>query len=140
MNLSFLLETDYADILRELAIEQDRFRSALRTLNERSRLHREQLQVRMERAGISDGDTISSQDLLTKLGKNHVLMMISLTDSVIQAFDTTLESHIDVAKRFTDAMNECFPKKLKSGRKQVLGIGTGQRLRLASSDPSFPDQ
>jgi len=54
-SLSFLLETNHRQILGELFIEEERFRSAIQAINERSRIHLHICQPLLERAGVVEG-------------------------------------------------------------------------------------
>lgn len=109
-SLSFLLETEYHNLLLELLIEQERFESALQAMNERSRLHLEILQPRMAAGGIMEGVDYSFGKAVEVLGHPFVLHMQRATDQAIKLVDDAVDSNLTFAKRFHREMKALFPE------------------------------
>jgi hypothetical protein len=59
----FLLETSDRELPFRLLVEQQRFDEAVKTLNERSRLHLNVLQPKLVAAGVQEGRDYAPDDL-----------------------------------------------------------------------------
>jgi hypothetical protein len=86
-SLSFLLETDVSELLFHLMIEQERFETATRAINQRSRLHLEVVQPRLAGAGIVGGVDYSPRQISRALGHALAMRMKRATDDAIEAVD-----------------------------------------------------
>jgi len=108
-SLSFLLETDDRELLFRLLIEQQRFDSAVQTMNERSRLHLEVLQPTMAAAGIREGADYSRAAVAQAIGEELVLRLERATSDAIELVDKTAASCPAFVAEFYQAMKVRFP-------------------------------
>ncbi len=82
----FMLETNESRmIMYDLYLAQESYIEALRALNERSRLHREEVQPRLASAGVQNGSTITHGDIKRALGPHIFPSIVNTTDQVIEA-------------------------------------------------------
>ena len=96
-SLYFLLETDERNILGEVVIEEARYRGALQSINERSRIHREEVQPLIERAGIVEGGDYPLNEIENALGNRLYKTIQTSTEEMINAVDETILSLKTVA-------------------------------------------
>jgi len=118
--IAFLLETEDRNLLLEYTLEIDRFRSALAAMEERSRIHVESIQPRLEEIGFIEGNPIAQNVVDSGLGTRMVATMQRLTDDVVASIDDTLASHLAFAEKFRSAMKKTFPKET------IIGVGLPQ--------------
>jgi len=70
----FMLETvESRLVMYDLYLAQDSYVEALRALNERSRLHREEVQPRLASSGIGNGSTVTHGDIKRARLEWHLL-------------------------------------------------------------------
>ena len=67
------------EVLYDLNIAQEAYREALLILNERSRMHREELQPALEKVNLN-GQDVTNEMMMNEIGERLVLTMIGLTD------------------------------------------------------------
>lgn len=105
----FMLETTKSRmIMYDLYLAQESYVEALRALNERSRLHREEVQPRLASSGIQNGATVTNEDIQRALGPLVFPSIVNTTEQVIDilknAFGKLADSKRDfrayVVKRF----------------------------------------
>lgn len=106
-SMYFLLETEDKTLLSELVMESDRYHSAIGTYNERSRIHREDVQPLLERAGFVQGGIYSSETIKTMLGDRLYITIQQATDATIEQVDETLIS----LNIFADKLRTCLKKQ-----------------------------
>lgn len=121
-SLSFLLETDDREFVIHLLIEEQRFQTARQAINERSRLHIEEVQPRLAAGGIKEKSPFREDELTEALGEHLFLMLQRSTEEVVREVDLTLASTLDLSARFHAAMKQRFPKE--------------KIIRLDSDEPS----
>lgn len=107
--LSFLLETDDRDFPFLLMLEQSRFDTAAWAVNDRSRLHIDELQPRLREAGIREGSSWTIEELEQRLGEHLVRRLQRATDAVVEQVDLTVASTAELVQRFRDAMKARYP-------------------------------
>lgn len=110
-SLSFLLVTDDQNLIGELSVEEARYEAAIAAINERSRVHRNELQPALEAAGIQNGGIYYQADIQRALGERLFQTMIQSTDQVIFHVDATILSLKAVADKLTEALKKQFPKE-----------------------------
>ncbi|WP_154650032.1 hypothetical protein [Methylophilus methylotrophus] len=110
-SLSFLLNTDFRNLLSEIAIEGERYIAAIEAINLRSNIHLNEIQPKLENAGFKNGlsITISDADLELILGNRLLSMLKETTEQVITHVDSTIESLKLVADRLKDSMKTIYP-------------------------------
>jgi len=108
-SLYFLIETDERNILGELVTEEARYRTALNTINERSRLHREEVQPLLERAGIVEGGDYSLAQIEAALGNRRYITIQQATEQAIDHVDNTVVSLQQVANKLRASLKKAYP-------------------------------
>jgi hypothetical protein len=109
--LYFLLETDDRNLLGELATEEARYQIALDAINERSRLHREEVQPLLERAGFVEGGDASLAQFEKALGNRLYITMQQATEQAIEHVDNTVLSLNQVADKLRTSLKKEFPNE-----------------------------
>ena len=109
--LYFLLETDDRNLLGALMVEEARYQSALDAINERSRLHRQEVQPLLERAGFVQGGNYSFAQIEEALGNRVYTTIRSATDQVIDYVDSTIVSLKQVADKLTASLKKQYPNE-----------------------------
>jgi hypothetical protein len=108
-SLYFLLETDDRNLLGELVTEEARYRSALSAINERSRLHIEEVQPLLERAGIVEGGDYSLARIEEALGNRLYITMQEATEQAINHVDNAVVSLQQVADKLRASLKKVYP-------------------------------
>ena len=108
-SMYFLLETEDKTLLSELVMESERYHSAIGTYNERSRIHREEVQPILERAGFVQGGTYSSEEIKTILGDRLYITIQQATDATIEQVDNTLVTLNGVANKLHTTLKKLYP-------------------------------
>jgi hypothetical protein len=108
-NLFFLLQSDEINFIGELAVEKSRFQRALDAINERSRIHRLEVQPALEKAGVVQGGDYTFQQIESILGDrlNHTIRQA--TDQVINSVDETIISLNAAADKLSKILKAIFP-------------------------------
>jgi hypothetical protein len=109
-SLSFLLETNHRQVLGELFIEEERFRSAIQAINERWRIHLNICQPLLEGVGIIEGGEYTPEQIQAALGHCLVLQLKRAMDAVVQHVDKTVESSLAVGEKLYTVQKSLFPK------------------------------
>jgi hypothetical protein len=107
--LHFLLETDDRSLLSELVREESRYHSAMGVFNERSRLHREEVQPLLERDGFVEGGYCSPEQFEKVLGKRLCRTIQQATEATINQVDKTIISLQQFAGKFRDSLKKQYP-------------------------------
>ena len=110
-DLYFLLETEDRNLIGELMVERNRFRSALDAINERSRIHRNEVQPKLEQAGFAEGVNYSFDEIETFLGQRLYSTMKQSTSQLIIHVDQTIERLQKVSNKLTDALKSQYPNE-----------------------------
>lgn len=110
-SLSFLLETDDRELLLELMIENQRFKTAVQAINERSRLHLAAVQPRLDAAGIREGGEYSHSHYVEALGELLDSSLRRATDAAIKHVDQSIVSCQSLVARLYQAMKKRYPKR-----------------------------
>jgi hypothetical protein len=111
--LYFLLETEYRNLLSEVAIETERYRVTIDVINLRSKIHIEELQPLLEKAGFESGkEKILSSDELEQILGNRLFHTIKeSTENVIYHVDSTIKSMEELSKKIKTSMNNIYPNE-----------------------------
>lgn len=109
--LTFLLETEHREILGELMVEDERFRSAIQTLNERSKLHRETIQPILREAGVREQTDTTPAAVESMLGHLVYVQLQRATDQAITHVDLTLISTRAMAEQLRAVFLKVYPKR-----------------------------
>ena len=95
----------------ELMAEEGRYRSALDAINERSQLHRQEIQPLLEREGIVRGGNYSFARIENVLGNRLYITMQQATEQVIDHIDSTVISLEQIADKLVTSLKKQYPKK-----------------------------
>jgi hypothetical protein len=108
-DLFFLLQSDEINFIGELAVEKSRFQRALDTINERSRVHRLEVQPALEKAGVVQGGDYTFQQIETILGDrlNHTIRQATV--QVINSVDETIISLKVAGDKLSKILKDIFP-------------------------------
>lgn len=107
--LYFLLETDDRNLLGEIMVEEDRYRSAIDAINLRSQLHLHEVQPLLERAGFVAGGQYSFAQIEGMLGQRLYATISQATDDVIRHVDATVVSIKSVSDKLTASLKKQYP-------------------------------
>ncbi len=110
-SLSFLLDTEYRQCLMDLLIAEEKFQTAVRVLNERSRLHFQTVQPLLERAGIIEGGDYTKQQIEVALGERRKVELSRLTDDVIEHVDHAIISLKETSDYLHTVLKRLYPKE-----------------------------
>jgi hypothetical protein len=108
-SLYFLLETDERNILGEVVIEEQRYLSAVQSINERSRIHREDVQPVLERAGVVEGGDYSLRQIENALGERLYKTLQLVTEDMVNDVDGTILSLKTVADKLRESLKRIYP-------------------------------
>lgn len=108
-SLYFLLETKERNLLPEIIVEERRYVTAIHSINERSTLHRNEIQPLLESAGVKQGGEYSREQLKQALGERMFITINMATDQVITHVDETISSIQAVSNKFADCMKIMYP-------------------------------
>ncbi len=97
----FMLETSESrKIMYDLYLAQASYVEALHTLNERSRLHRQEVQPRLASSGIENGSAVTHGDIERALGPLVFPSIIKATEQVIDVLKSTFRKLADSKRDF----------------------------------------
>lgn len=108
-SLYFLLETKERNLLAEIIVEERRYITAIHSINERSTLHRNEIQPLLESAGVKQGGEYSLEQLEQTLGERMFITINMATDQVITHVDETIISIQAASKKLADCMKIMHP-------------------------------
>ncbi len=109
-DLTFLLGTSQPDLLNQLLLREHQFYTFVNVWNERSDLHLNKLQPKLENAGFVDGK-YEKRKFDEALGPALRSAMIRLTDDAVELNDIAIRSIEDFSKKFTNELKRLFPKE-----------------------------
>lgn len=109
-SVSYLLETDHRQILLDLLIEEERFKSAIQALNERSKLHLHEVQPLLNKAEIRVEDVLKTDaEIEHILGHKLFVQLNTATDQVVELIDETIISMQALSGELNRALKKLFP-------------------------------
>ena len=111
-DFSFMLESNESRmIMYDLYLAQESYIEALRSVNERSRMHREEVQPRLASAGIGNGSTITNGDVQRALGPLVFPSIVTTTDQVIDVLKSAFAKLTKSKKEFRAYVVKRFKTK-----------------------------
>ena len=108
-SLSFLLGSDDPNLLGELSIEKSRFQRAIDAINDRSKMHRDEVQPTLEKAGVVEGMGYTPQQIEKALGARLCVTMHQATDQVVEHVDSTIISVQEVGGKLVKMLKKLYP-------------------------------
>lgn len=109
-SLSFLLGTQYTQLLGQLLLEEDRFKSAIQAFNNRSTYQVEEAQPLLGEAGIVETAGYPLTRLEEALGHRVNAHLRNETEGTINLIDTTVQSMETMANTFRTALKTLYPE------------------------------
>ena len=100
---------NYQQLLLDLHIENQRYNTAIRLLNDRSHLHMNQIQPRLENAHITEKEYYSADYWKEAIGQRLYLTLQRSTEDLVSNVDDTLQSMIEIKDRVIEALAALFP-------------------------------
>jgi len=108
-NLFFLLNADEINFIGELVVEKSRFQKALDAINDRSKIHRFEIQPVLEKSDLVQGGNYTLTEIENILGERLHQTIIQGTEQVIDHVDKTINSINSVGNKLTDILKKLFP-------------------------------
>lgn len=108
-SLYFLLETKERNLLAEIIVEERKYITTVHAINERSTLHRNEIQPLLENAGVKQGGVYSLEQLEQALGERMFITINMATEQVVTHVDETISSIQAVSKKLADCMKIMHP-------------------------------
>lgn len=135
--LSFLLGTSHRNLLGLLSTEESRYKTAIDAIDERSRLHVDEVQPALENSQLVQGGNYTHADIENALGSRVFGALQQATKSVVEQVDLTVISLQEVANNLRQAMRELYPTETVIGvatfsapeNEKPLPSGVGPRVR-----------
>ena len=109
--LSFLLATDDPNILGELSIEESRYQRAMDAIKERSRIHRNEAQPLLDRAGIIHGGNYTFEEIKSALGNRLYTTLQQSTKQIVEHVDATIDSLREIGNKLHKALKGLYPNE-----------------------------
>lgn len=108
-NLFFLLNSNEINFIGELVVEESRFRKALDAINDRSKVHRFEVQPTLEKAGIVQGGNYTFQQIEGVLGERLHHTITQATEQVVAHVDETINSLKSAGEKLSGILKNIFP-------------------------------
>jgi len=115
--LSFLLQTNHANVYADLLLEEQRFEIAMIQIEARATIILNQVFPRMGAAQIQPGQPVVESDLEKLLGVDVVHKLKQMSSNIITHIDENTDSIREVHDRLRSAAKEMYPKK------KIISIG-----------------
>lgn len=110
VSLQFLLESEEPNLLTELLMEEDRFFETMKTINERSKKHSNELQPKLAAMGVKEGTYFASAVELEKaLGLDLIGYMKTLTKALTEHVDEGIDGLKVIHDKMTGTFTKLFP-------------------------------
>ena len=108
-NLFFLLNADEINFIGELAIEKSRFNKALDAINDRSKVHRFEVQPTLEKSNIIQSGNYTFEQIEAALGERLYHTIIQATEQVVTHVDETINSLNITGDKLSKLLKKVFP-------------------------------
>ncbi|WP_353252180.1 hypothetical protein [Salinisphaera sp. PC39] len=126
-SIAFLLESDDPDILNETARLESEIITTLELIQERSWIHRNEVQPGLEAANVSQGDILREDDINEILGERVVTTMEMATDHMINGVESVLEGCKSLIPRLHDALKKRHPEHVIISMEEVTSRDNPER-------------
>lgn len=110
-SLQFLLKSKNPNLLSELLLEEQRFFEAIKTLNERSKLHRQELQPKLDILKIQQDQYVLTSEFESALGPVVVGGLKTLTSALIEHTDEGMDGIKKIYNEMRSQLEKMFPGK-----------------------------
>jgi hypothetical protein len=110
--LYFLLETDAMNLLGEVMVEEERYRTSMDAINLRSEYHINKIQPLLEKAGFISGNSYSLDQIKNILGPAAYDTLQETTEQMIEHVDRTLISLKSIADKLKVSIKTQHPDSI----------------------------
>jgi len=110
-SLQFLFESEEPNLLTELLMEEDRFFEAMKTINERSKKHYNELQPKVAALGIKEGTYCTTVELEKALGSDLIGSMKTLTKALTEHVDEGINGLKAIHEKLIWTFRKLFPNE-----------------------------
>lgn len=105
--LYFLLETDHRNLVGEIVVEEERYRSVIDSINLRSRLHLEEFQPALGKVIMPSEHSLES--IKNVVGDRIYISLKTSTDQVIDQVESYIVNLEEMGNRLTQCMKQVYP-------------------------------
>jgi hypothetical protein len=110
-SLQFLLNSGNSNLLSKLLLEEQRFFEAIKTLNERSQLHRYELQPKLDTIIISKESFLITPEIEKELGQTIIGGLKTLTSALTEQTDEGMAGIKKIYNEIKSQLEKEFPNK-----------------------------
>ncbi len=107
--LYFLLETPDPNLLNEIMAVENSYRYLLDAINERSRIHDQEVQPAMERAGITLGVGYTVEQIKAAIGPRLYLTLKQSTEHIISQVNQLIPGLKDIGDKLGNTLKRLYP-------------------------------
>ncbi|WP_047534037.1 hypothetical protein [Methylotenera sp. N17] len=105
--LYFLLETEHRNLVGEIIAEEEKYRSAIDSINARSKFHLEEFQPALEKYVLSNHHTVDSIRAL--VGDRIYVSLKNSSDTIIDQVDDYTISIENIGNKLTQCIKQIYP-------------------------------
>ncbi|MBA4368820.1 MAG: hypothetical protein C0403_14430 [Desulfobacterium sp.] len=110
-NLSFLLGMDDVNLLGELSIAEEKYKTALDAINIRSTIHFQEVQAKLELQGIKEGGDYSMDHLEKSLGNRLFTILQRSTQEVIEHVEEAIAYLESTGNKLNEVLKNSYPQE-----------------------------
>ena len=110
-NLHFLLDSNNEKYIQEIFLERNRYKLVLQIMNQRSRVHKYELQPKFEEYSNSKVECKNIEEIEQFFGERITSEMKSLTENLVENLDSTIETHRKLITKLHSIGKDVFPKE-----------------------------
>jgi len=108
-SLSFILDTEYRNLLGEISVYLSVYRNTLEAINQRSNIHIHQVQTKLENAEFIEGKCYPIEHIEKILGDRLTSIMKDSTQQVIELTTDLITSNDDITYKLESALKNLYP-------------------------------
>lgn len=107
--VSFLLGSEASNILNEIAMLEAEISVTFDLITERSRMHRHEVQVKLEEAEVSQDVELSEEQLKEILGERLFITMVDSTEQLISSVESVMLGCGKAIENLSTELRKQFP-------------------------------
>ncbi len=117
-SISFLLETDFRNLLFDISIGLQKYQTTIGAINYRSNLHIKEIQPMLAKEGIEENRVLTRERIEKALGLAYLALIENSTDDIFKHTPKTITYIEDITNKLSNALKELFSesKIIKSKR------------------------
>lgn len=109
-DLDFFMDK-YPQLVTDVILEDERYRTNMRAINERSAQYRSEIQVPLGKAGFKETDELTKDDFVGAVGERSFVEIIRLTDQIIINIDSAIDSTMNIQPKLRAKLLYTCPRK-----------------------------